>query len=169
MVVENYMTVKVITVQPETSVRKAWDLLQLHQIRHLPVTQDRRLVGIINDRTLRQLLPSSLAPPEELERFDAWGTQVKVGEVMTREVLTVTPQTPTDQAARLMVERRIECMPVLRGSSLVGIIATSDLLRALAGTGRSRGSPRKRRVQPPPPKARRTSRAKARNRPRRTG
>lgn len=138
MFVEHYMTAKVITVGPETSLWQAWDLIQTHRIRHLPVTEGRRLVGIITDRSLRHLLPSSLAPPQEREGFRDWGTQVKVGEVMTRDVATVSPQTPAQQAARLMVESRIECMPVLLNSVLVGIITTADLLRALAGRGRSR-------------------------------
>ena len=75
MAVERHMTAKVITVGPDTSVWKAWKLLQTHQIRHLPVIQGRRLVGMITDRSLRQLMPSSLAPPDEQERFRAWGAQ----------------------------------------------------------------------------------------------
>ena len=66
MVVERYMTPNPITVRPATSRRKAQDLLHAHQIRHLPVVQRKRLVGIITDRDLRQLFPSSLAPPDEL-------------------------------------------------------------------------------------------------------
>lgn len=126
--VKRHMTAKVITVQPDTSVCKAWNLLQAHEISHLPVIQGGRLVGIISDRDLRHLLPSSLAMPEEQVRFQAWGTQVKVGDVMTRKVLTVTPETPTDNAAQLMLKHRVGCMPVLRGASLVGIITAMDLL-----------------------------------------
>ncbi len=145
MVVERYMTPKVITVRPNTSLQKAWQLLQTHQIRHLPVTQERRLVGMISDRHLRHMLPSSLAPPKERQQFRAWGALVRVDEVMTRKVLTVTPQTPTYTAARLMVDRRIECIPVLRGSVLVGILTTVDLLRAVATKGLARAiSSRKR-------------------------
>lgn len=127
--VKRHMTANVITVRPDTSVCKAWNLLQTHEIGYLPVIQGGRVVGIISDRDLRLLLPSSLAMPEEQVRFQTWGTQVKVGDVMTRKVVTVTPETPTDNAAQLMVQHRIGCMPVLRGASLVGIITTMDLLR----------------------------------------
>ncbi len=127
--VKRHMTANVITVRPDTSVCKAWNLLQTHEIGYLPVIQGGRLVGIISDRDLRLLLPSSLAMPEEQVRFQTWGTQVKVGDVMTRKVFTVTPETPTDNAAQLMVQHRIGCMPVLRGARLVGIITTMDLLR----------------------------------------
>ncbi len=133
MTVERYMTPNPISVRPDTSLRKAQDLLHAHQIRHLPVVQRRRLVGIITDRDLRQLLPSPLATPEELERFGSDGTRVKVRDVMNRRILSVTPDTRTHRAARLMVEHRIGCLPVLRGSTLVGIITTIDLLQTMAG------------------------------------
>lgn len=133
--VKRHMTANVITVRPDTSVWKAWNLLQTHEIGYLPVIQGGRLVGIITAGDLRLLLPSSLAMPEEQERFRIWGTQVKVGDVMTRKVVTVTRETRTDSAAQLMVKYQIGCMPVLRGSTLVGIITTMDVLRALAHEG----------------------------------
>jgi acetoin utilization protein AcuB len=136
MVVEQYMTPNPITVRPDTSVRKAYELLESHGIRHLPVVDGKRVVGIITDRDIRHLRPSSLAPPADVEAFRAWGAHVKVGDVMTRLVHTVTPDTRTVKAARLMVEHRIGCLPVLRGSTLVGIITTIDLLRAMAGEER---------------------------------
>ncbi len=161
MVVERYMTPNPITVRPDTSLRKAQDLLQSHQIRHLPVVQGKRLVGIITDRDLRQLFPSSLAPPDEVEGFRSAAARVKVGEVMTRRVLSVTPETRTHRAARLMVERRFGCLPVLRGSTLVGIITTIDLLQAMSGEDRSKAGPpgETRTVERKPLEDRRTPRA----------
>ena len=135
--VERYMSPNPITVRPDTSLRKAFELLQAHQIRHLPVVQGKRLVGIITDRDLRQQLPSSLDAPEELERLRARSTRVKVSEVMTRQVFSVTPETGAHRAARLMVKHRIGCLPVLRGSNLVGIVTTIDLLQAMAGVEKS--------------------------------
>ncbi len=165
--VERHMTAKVITVGPDTSVWKAWKLLQTHQIRHLPVIQGRRLVGMITDRSLRQLMPSSLAPPDEQERFRAWGAQVKVADVMSRKVFPVTPQTSTHEALRIILDRRVGCTPVLRGSTLVGILTTRDLLRTLAGHLRAealvpgRWEVRRRNR----PKSREAPRAKARRAP----
>ena len=141
MTVERYMTLNPIAVQPDTSLRKALELLQAHQIRHLPVVRGKRLVGIITDRDLRQLLPSPLATPEELERFGSDGARVKVRDVMNRRVFSVTPDTRTHRAARLMVEHRIGCLPVLRGSTLVGIITTVDLLQTMAGEDQSQAVP----------------------------
>lgn len=131
-VVERYMTAKVVTVRPDTSLWKAWELLQTYQIRHLPVViQGRRLVGMITDRSLRQLMPSALAPPDEQDRFRSWGAHVKVGDVMSRKIFPVTPQTSTHEALRIILDRRVGCTPVLRGSTLVGILTTRDLLRTL--------------------------------------
>ena len=132
MIVQDHMTTKLITVKASTSLWKAWELMQTYRIRHLPVVQHRRLVGMITDRDLRQLMPSSLSPPEELDRFRAWGAQVKVSDVMSRKLFLVTPQTSTQEALRIMLERRVGCTPVLRGSTLVGILTTRDLLWAMA-------------------------------------
>ena len=166
MIVEHHMTIQVITARPDTSLWKAWELLQKHQIRHLPVIQGNRLVGMITDRSLRQLMPSSLAPPEELDRFQAWGAQVKVGDVMSRALFPVTPQTPIREALQIILDRRVGCTPVLRGSTLVGILTTRDLLRALAAQIRGeaiapgeRSVPRRKSLKVP-----RSPRAKARSR-----
>lgn len=133
MAIREYMTVNPVTVRSDDSIWYALKMLRGHEVRHLPVIQGKRLVGIISDRDFRHMLPSSLAMAEEQKRFRTWGTQVKVGEVMTRKVLTVSPETRTDKAARLMVEHRIGCLPVVRGSTLIGIVTTVDLLRAMAG------------------------------------
>jgi acetoin utilization protein AcuB len=138
MAIEEYMTASPITVRSTDSVWYALKILRSNEIRHLPVIQGKRLVGIITDRDFRLLLPSSLAMPEDQARFRAWGAQVKVGEVMNRKVMTVTPETRTDKAARLMVEHRIGCLPVVRGSTLVGILTTNDLLQALAAEDQPR-------------------------------
>lgn len=134
MAVKRYMTANPITVQPDESLLHARALLRSHQIRHLPVVERKRLIGMLSDRDIRLLLPSSLATAEEQKRFQSWGTQVTVGDVMTRKVVTVGPETETEKAARLMVEHRIGCLPVLRGSTLIGIVTTIDLLQAMIET-----------------------------------
>jgi len=163
MVVERYMTPNPITVRPDTSLQRALELLKSHEIRHLPVLKGKRLVGIITDRDMRHLLPSALAPPDQTEAFRAWGAQVKVGEVMIRQVYTVTSQTRTEKAARLMVEHRIGCLPVLRGATLVGIVTTIDLLRAMTGEERlpERAPEGSRAGRRKPLEARRTPRAES--------
>lgn len=154
MEVKRHMTTRVITVRPDASLWKAWQLLATHQIRHLPVTEGSRVIGMLTDRTIRQMMPSSLAMPDELERFRAWGAQVKVEEVMSRRVFPVTPETPVHEALKIILENRVGCTPVVRGSALVGILTTRDLLRALSGilqeeppVAKPRPAPRGRPVQ----------------------
>jgi acetoin utilization protein AcuB len=163
--VQDHMTTKLITVKSNTSLWKAWEMMQTHRIRHLPVIEGKRLVGMITDRDLRQLMPSSLSPPEELERFQAWGTQVKVADVMSRKLFLVTPQTPTREALRIILERRVGCTPVIRGSTLVGILTTRDLLWAMAGQLAPKAlAPKKQQARRSPSvRARGTPRAKAKS------
>jgi len=166
MIVQDHMTTKLITVKSNTSLWKAWEMMQTHRIRHLPVTEGKRLIGMITDRDLRQLMPSSLSPPEELERFQAWGTQVKVADVMSRKLFFVTPQTPTHEALHIILERRVGCTPVIRGSTLVGILTTRDLLWAMAGQLAPKAiAPRKQQARRRTSvRARGTPRAKAKTR-----
>jgi acetoin utilization protein AcuB len=131
MLVGQRMQPEVVTVTPGTSVAGASRLLQEHRIRHLPVVERGRLVGIITDRDIRRVLPSpatSLEVHELLYLLD----RLTVGEVMTAKVITVTPETPIEEAARLLVDHRIGCLPVLQGDRLAGIITETDLLAALA-------------------------------------
>lgn len=133
--VKRYMTANPLTVRSDDSIWHALKMLRRRRIRHLPVLQGKRLVGMLSDRDLRLLLPSSLAEPEEQQRFRAWGPHVKVSDVMTRKVVTVGPGTGAEEAAELMVKHRIGCLPVLQGSTLIGIITTVDLLAALTEKG----------------------------------
>lgn len=118
-----------MTVAPEESVRSAWQLLREGRIRHLPVVEKGRLVGIVTDRDLRLALPSPVqtgAVGELLQRLE----QLQVEDIMTREVITVTPETSIEDAAWLLLSHRIGGLPVLEGEELVGIITETDLLEA---------------------------------------
>jgi len=118
MLVKERMSPRPITTHPGASLAEARALLDQYRIRHLPVVEEGRLVGIITDRDLR-----SAASAASLEQ----GT---VGEAMTRNVITVAPETPVQEAAKLMVSHRIGGLPVLKGGALVGIITETDLLKA---------------------------------------
>src|SRR5574341_1279069 len=99
-------------------------------IRHLPVVETRRLVGIVTDRDLRQASPSSATSLSARER-DEFMDYIRVGQIMTRRVVTVTPVTPVGDAARLFLRYGVGCLPVVEGRLLVGILTTSDLLEVL--------------------------------------
>lgn len=118
MLVKERMSQRLITIHPEASLAEARVLLEQHRIRHLPVVEAGRLVGILTDRDIR-----SAASTSSLER-------VKAAEAMTRNVIPVDPETRVQEAAKLMLTHRIGAVPVLRGGQVVGILTTTDLLKA---------------------------------------
>ncbi len=124
------MTPDPFTVAPEDTLKQAWDLMNARHIRHLPVLAEGKVVGIITDRMVREAMPSPemIAQPEEVRSFLS---MVQVAERMRREVLAGQPITPIERAARLFLEHRIGCLPVLEENRLVGILTKTDLLQAL--------------------------------------
>jgi acetoin utilization protein AcuB len=129
MLVEKRMKPNPITVGPQDSFRHAMDLIRQRGIRHLPVVDGSRLVGIVTDRDIRQASPSP-ATSLEMHELHYLLEKVKVCDIMTANVITVTPETPIEEAARLMLLHRIGSLPVLRGTALVGIITETDILQA---------------------------------------
>lgn len=135
MLVHEIMNSPVVTIREDATLADAYDQMQARNIRHLPVVREDRLVGIVTDRDLR-LATSRLAE-------HPFSAEARVQEVMTREVLTASPLDPVEEAARVMRDRKIGCLPVLEGAALVGIITGPDLLDALMRlTGLSRPSGR---------------------------
>jgi acetoin utilization protein AcuB len=124
------MTREVITISPKEGVMVAKHILDEKRIRHLPVVSDGKLVGIITDRDIRRNLPSPV-PGLEIHEMSYLLDKLQVQMVMTREVISVTPQTSIEAAANLLVAHKIGGLPVLDGERLVGIITEIDLLKAL--------------------------------------
>jgi acetoin utilization protein AcuB len=129
MLVGSRMTTPVYTVTAGDTIAGALRLARTQRIRHVPVVDGDRLVGLVTERDLRHA-----APPID----DASGEEIretihskKVGDVMVTTVITATTVTPVEAAAKLLYENRIGCLPVTEGDRLVGILTESDLLRAL--------------------------------------
>ncbi|MFQ5988945.1 MAG: CBS domain-containing protein [Candidatus Methylomirabilales bacterium] len=130
MQVGKRMKTGLILASPSDSVRTAWGLLREHQIRHLPVVEDGKLVGIITDRDIRLIFPSAITGGQrEQDPIDAL-EKVTVEEIMTKRVSTVASEAPIADAARLLLERRIGGLPVVQGEHLVGIITKDDIIAA---------------------------------------
>ncbi len=128
--VSERMTREVITISPKERVLVAKHILEKKRIRHLPVVSKGRLVGIITERDIRCNLPSptySLGIHELSYLLE----ELHVQTVMTREVVTVTPETSIQAAAKLLLAHKIGGLPVLDGDRLVGIITEVDLFKAL--------------------------------------
>jgi acetoin utilization protein AcuB len=139
MLVENRMKRDPITISPETGILEASRLLRQHRIRHLPVVKGSELVGILTDRDLKRVSPSpatSLSVYEVNYLLD----KLEAKEVMTKQVVTVTPKTTIEEAARLLLGRKIGGLPVVEGNMLVGILTETDVLEALVEAMGIRGS-----------------------------
>ena len=145
--VSEWMATPAITIVSSATAREAVDLMRARKIRHLPVVDESgRLVGIVTDRDLRQMLFDP-ALPEPLEQAAALVQDRLLREVMTWGVLTVRPDTPIRQAARLMHEGRIGALPIVRDGRVVGILTERDVLRAFEHLVRERAAA----VRPLPP------------------
>ncbi|MBO8140700.1 MAG: CBS domain-containing protein [Firmicutes bacterium] len=132
MKVRDVYTKGAITIAPTTSIREAQRLMQEHKIRRLPVVDRDRLVGIVTQLDLMRATPS-VATSLSVWEINYLLDKVQVGEIMTRNVMTVTPETDLVAAARLMIDRKIGGVPVVEGDRVVGIITESDIFRALVG------------------------------------
>jgi CBS domain-containing protein/nucleotide-binding universal stress UspA family protein len=133
MQIKEWMTPAPLTVSPATPVAKAHDLMLYRRIRHLPVVDDGRLVGIITDRDIRTVLPSP-ATSFSVGEIRFLLDKLKVGEVMTRSVVTVAPHERLADAVRLMLDNKFGSLPVVDDGQLVGIVTDLDLLRALGSS-----------------------------------
>jgi CBS domain-containing protein len=132
------MTRDVITISPKERVSLAKHILDQKRIRCLPVVSDGKLVGIITDRDIRRALPAhagSLGADELSCLFDT----LQVQAVMTRKVISVTPETSIETAAALLLAHKIGGLPVVDGERLVGILTEGDVLRASLEGGREEG------------------------------
>lgn len=128
MLVRSRMAQRLITVAPDTPIADALALSRKHRIRHLPVVQGERLVGLVTDRDIRLAIPPMWA--DEHEELQAALRTRTVQEVMTRELITAHPDMPIEEAGKLLYKHKIGSLPVVTGDALVGILTESDVLRA---------------------------------------
>jgi acetoin utilization protein AcuB len=126
LLMQDWMKQKVLTLGPEASAFEALRLCRERRIRHIPVVKDERLVGIISDRDLRDASPP-LGDPDRVSTMK----EIRLEDVMTREVITTHPEDTIVHAAREMYERKIESLPVVDEEKLLGIVTSSEVMRAL--------------------------------------
>jgi acetoin utilization protein AcuB len=117
MKVRNWMITDLIVVSPKDTVESAIQIMQQHSIRHLPVVEDNRLVGLVTESSLRPYLS-----PEKLK--------LPLREVMIINPITIDPEASIDEAARLIYKYKIGGLPVISQGKLVGIITITDILEA---------------------------------------
>lgn len=135
MQVRDLMQRSVFTVEPDDPVDRVFFLLHYEKIRHLPVVEDERVVGIVSDRDLYKALgPKSRSTSVTRSKNETLLHVIprKVRHIMRRGVITITAGASVADAAGLMAARKIGALPVVEGTKLVGIVTSTDLLAALA-------------------------------------
>jgi acetoin utilization protein AcuB len=131
MLVKDLMTSNLVYGHPEMPVAEAQELLQQHQIRHLPILDaERKLVGLITERSLVHAIP---AAGKNVSPFIANYVlaKIKTRQIMVHDVVTTDENTAIEDAARIMADKKIGCLPVMREGQLVGIISDHDLFKAM--------------------------------------
>jgi acetoin utilization protein AcuB len=129
MLVGDRMTRDPVVIRDDTSIQGALKIMRDNKVRRLPVLNDKgALVGIVSER---DLLFASPSPATSLSIYELHYLMsgIKVADVMTTEVITVTEDTPLEEAARIMVGNKIGGLPVERKGELVGIITETDLFK----------------------------------------
>jgi acetoin utilization protein AcuB len=130
MDVSQWMTKSVMTIKPQDTLRHARERLAKYRINQMPVVVGDKLVGIVTDRDVRDAYPSSLRLFHGKD-IDEFGDSHTVEEIMTYNVVTVTPQTSLRETAQRLRQQRFGALPVVDNGKLVGIITRSDVLDAM--------------------------------------
>ncbi len=127
MKVKEIMVKEVATLDVNDELSLANDIMRLGRIRHLPVVDGTRLVGIISERDLfRSSLAQALGYATKDTR-DLMKT-LRIKEVMVSGVITIPPDTEVCEATKSMIQEKIGCLPVVDGTQLVGLITETDVL-----------------------------------------
>ncbi|MEM9195069.1 MAG: CBS domain-containing protein [Myxococcota bacterium] len=130
--VADLMTTDVVTIHADQDVVFASGAMNIRKIRHLPVVRGKRLVGLISHRDLLRAQANFMAKLTG-EGNTPTIASVLAHEIMTEEVETVSPELPADEAAMILVDQKIGCLPVIHDGSLVGIVTEADFLRWSVG------------------------------------
>ncbi len=131
-----------VSVKPDDQIDLVDDIMNLGRVRHMPVLDGHRLVGIVSQRDLLSASLSRLLDFDPTERR-TFLRSIRVDEVMSREVVTASPHTGVAGAARIMLRHRIGCLPVVDPATgvAVGLVTETDLLRAAFGDGEESAGP----------------------------
>ncbi|HSJ58797.1 MAG TPA: CBS domain-containing protein [Anaerolineae bacterium] len=127
MLVRDWMTKNPLIVSPDTPIEKAIRIMRSQRIRHLPVIrEDETIAGIVTQTDLLQASPSP-ATSLSVWEINFLLARMQVRDAMTRKVIVVSEECPLEEAAMVMAQNKIGCLPVVHGRRLVGIITETDL------------------------------------------
>ena len=128
MKIKDIMTAEVVTLKVDEELSLASDIMTLARIRHLPVVEGDNLVGIISQRDLFKASLASVVGYDYGKDRKHLKT-VLIKEVMIKDVVTIEPHAKIYEAGRIMLEKKIGCLPVVQDDSLVGMVTETDILQ----------------------------------------
>ena len=123
-----------VTLKPDDTLALASDVICLGRIRHLPIVDDGKLVGIVSERDLMGAAAKQIFGLKQTSQA-ALLKSVAVKDVMKKHVISVEPDTEITEAAHLMAEKKIGCLPVVSAGALIGLVTTTDILRYVERLG----------------------------------
>jgi CBS domain-containing protein len=129
------MQEKIVTIGASDRLSTVEDIMTLGRVRHMPVVQGGRLVGVVSERDLLRASLSNLTG-FDLDERRAFLNAVEIARVMSAPPVVIDAGALVEEAARVMAERRIGCLPVMEEQTLVGLLTETDLLRYFAGVPR---------------------------------
>ena len=133
MIVSMWMTREVITIQPQTTIVEAAELMARKRIRRLPVVEMHanglQVVGMVSARDILHAFPPNVNP-FAITMADTGTPPTAVEHIMSQQLQTIAPEAPIEAAAGLMAEYKIGALPVVQTGKLVGLITESDIFRA---------------------------------------
>ncbi|NLA26101.1 MAG: CBS domain-containing protein, partial [Firmicutes bacterium] len=118
-----------VTVEPESTLGEALNLMKDRSIRRLPVVSKGDIVGLVTEQDLMKASPSP-ATSLSVWEINYLFPKIKIKDIMTKEIFTVTPETILEKAALIMQEKKISTLPVVKENRVVGIITESDIFKA---------------------------------------
>jgi acetoin utilization protein AcuB len=130
--VERWMSRCVFTTKPDSCLIDAFEIMRDHRIRHVPVVDGEKLVGIVSDRDVRSALPSRRGLQEGWASFGGALLSTKIAHVMSVMPITIRPAASIREAAQIMCRDKIGALPVVDGDRLIGILSAEDILWAIS-------------------------------------
>jgi acetoin utilization protein AcuB len=130
MLVSKKMKRDVITVTKNERMTTAKKILQEKNIRHLPVVDGKKLIGLVTNMDIRKA-EASPATSLEIRELHYLLDKLTVGEIMTKNVITVSPDISVEEATTLLHDNKIGCLPVIEDGNLVGMLSENDVMEIL--------------------------------------
>lgn len=129
--VKDLMTSEVHTIAPKDAISLIDDLMQMLNIRHIIVAEDKNLKGVVTQRDFYKNNLSSLTDADGTKSREIF-SKVPVSKIMVPNPTTVSPETPLPEAAKILFEKKFGCLPVVEEGKVVGILTESDFVKAVA-------------------------------------